>query len=245
MNALVMYDHQTDTLWSQFMREAVKGELAGTELEVIPVTQTTWQAWKELHPDTIVLDKNGRYGFDTYRGYYQDSRAGVLGASQDDDRLNRKKLVLGVEIEGRSKAYSFADLESEVIVNDTIAGQDALVYFDADSGTALAFDRMIEGASLTFRLEDGPGGVQTVLVDEETNTRWSAFTGVAIEGELKGEILERAVSHLSFWFAWKDWNPDTELYQGQCDSSQIERAQSIRSSLAPRAFRLGSNFGSS
>ena len=60
-NALVMYDHQTNTLWSQFLRKGVKGELAGTELEVIPVTQTTWSAWKELHPDTLVLDKNGRY----------------------------------------------------------------------------------------------------------------------------------------------------------------------------------------
>jgi len=214
MNALVMYDHQTRTLWSQFMREAVKGELVGTQLEVIPVTQTTWQAWKELHPDTLVLDKNGRYGFDTYRGYYEDSRAGVLGASEDDDRLNRKELVLGVEIDGQSKAYSFAALESEVIVNDTIAGQDALVYFDASSGTALVFDRTVGDVSLTFSVEDGPGGVLTVFVDEETNTRWSAFTGVAIEGELKGERLKRAVSHLSFWFAWKDWNPDMELYQG-------------------------------
>ena len=214
MNALVMYDHQTRTLWSQFMREAVKGELVGTQLEVIPVTQTTWQAWKELHPDTLVLDKNGRYGFDTYRGYYEDSRAGVLGASEDDDRLNRKELVSGVEIDGQSKAYSFAALESEVIVNDTIAGQDALVYFDASSGTALVFDRTVGDVSLTFSVEDGPGGVLTVFVDEETNTRWSAFTGVAIEGELKGERLKRAVSHLSFWFAWKDWNPDTELYQG-------------------------------
>ena len=57
MNALVMYDHQTRTLWSQFLRKGVKGPLAGVELEVIPVTQTTWSAWKELHPDTVALRK--------------------------------------------------------------------------------------------------------------------------------------------------------------------------------------------
>ena len=34
MNALVMYDHQTRTLWSQFLRKGVKGPLAGVELEV-------------------------------------------------------------------------------------------------------------------------------------------------------------------------------------------------------------------
>ena len=41
------------------------------------------------------------------------------------------------------------------------------------------------------------------------------LSGRAIEGELKGENLERMLSHLSFWFAWKDWNPDTELYAGK------------------------------
>ena len=25
-------------------------------------------------------------------------------------------------------------------------------------------------------------------------------------------MLSRALSHLSFWFAWKDWNPDTEVH---------------------------------
>jgi hypothetical protein len=65
MNALVMYDHQSNTLWSQFLRKGVRGELAGTELEVIPVTQTTWESWRDLHPDTLVLDKLGRYTRDS------------------------------------------------------------------------------------------------------------------------------------------------------------------------------------
>ncbi len=42
MNALVMYDHQTDTLWSQFLSPGVKGPLVGTELEIVPAVQTTW-----------------------------------------------------------------------------------------------------------------------------------------------------------------------------------------------------------
>ena len=40
MNALVMYDHQTDTLWSQFLsRGGVKGPLAGARLEIVPSIQ--------------------------------------------------------------------------------------------------------------------------------------------------------------------------------------------------------------
>ena len=214
MNALVMYDHQTRTLWSQFSRKGVEGELAGTELEVVPVTQTTWEAWLELHPDTLVLDKGGVYRFDHYNGYYLSGRTGVLGESTSDDRLGRKELVVGVDIAGSPKAYPFSALRREPVVNDVVAGQSALLYFDDATGTALAYDRTVDGRTLTFRLDGQPKGALTTLVDDETGSRWMAFTGLAVSGQLKGRRLDRALSHLSFWFAWKDWNPDTELYQG-------------------------------
>ena len=82
MNVLVMYDHQTRTLWSQFLGRGVEGELSGVELEVLPVTQTTWDSWKTLHPDTKVLDKRGRYRTDRYQGYYSSGRTGVIGELQ-------------------------------------------------------------------------------------------------------------------------------------------------------------------
>ena len=55
MNALVMYDHQTDSLWSQFTGAAIIGSFAGTKLKILPALQTTWERWKELHPDTLVV----------------------------------------------------------------------------------------------------------------------------------------------------------------------------------------------
>ena len=51
-------------------------------------------------------------------------------------------------------------------------------------------------------------------MDDETGTVWSAFSGLAVEGELAGARLERLPSHLSFWFAWNDWYRDTELFTG-------------------------------
>ena len=214
MNALVMYDHQTRTLWSQFLGKGVKGDLAGTKLEVLPVTQTTWVTWRELHPDTLVLDKRGRYSSDRYRSYYRDGRAGGLGESTSDGRLGRKDLVLGVDLGGSPKAYPFSILQGQPVVNDVVAGHSALVYFDVSTGTALVYDRTVDGRPLTFRLDGEPQSILTTLVDDETNSRWMAFTRLAISGELKGRRLERAFSHLSFWFAWKDWNPVTELYLG-------------------------------
>ena len=210
MNALVMYDHQTRTLWSQFLPRGVKGPLAGVELDMIPVTQTRWAAWRELHPDTLVLDKGGRYRSDTYSSYYRNGAAGVLGESRKDKRLKGKDLVLGIDVDGQTKAYPFGALEEQPSVNDSFVGRDVLVFFEDTTGTALVYDRRV----LTFREEGEDSGAQTILVDNETGSRWLAFTGMAVDGELKGKSLERIPSHLSFWFAWKDWNPDTEVYTG-------------------------------
>lgn len=55
-NALVMYDRETEPLWSQFVGEAVAGPLAGTKLDLVPAQMTTWRDWKTRHPNTLVLD---------------------------------------------------------------------------------------------------------------------------------------------------------------------------------------------
>ena len=57
MNTQVMYDHQTETLWSQFLGEAVEGPLEGAKLEMIPSQFTTWREWRDQYPDTLALDK--------------------------------------------------------------------------------------------------------------------------------------------------------------------------------------------
>jgi hypothetical protein len=40
MNALVMYDHQTNTLWSQFLIQGVKG----------PLVNGTWRSFPQSRP---------------------------------------------------------------------------------------------------------------------------------------------------------------------------------------------------
>ena len=98
-------------------------------------------------------------------------------------------------------------------------GRLVLVVFDPETDTALVYDRQVDGKALTFTAAEVSESAaltlsRVTIVDSETGSTWLALTGGAIDGELRGKVLERTVSHLSFWFAWKDWNPDTEVYQG-------------------------------
>ena len=207
MNVLVMYDRQTESLWSQLLGEAVEGELQGTKLEFLPSLQTTWEDWKAQNPDTVALRK-GYYGDrDPYDSYYASSRTGVIGEATQDDRLYVKEFVVGVELNGDPVAFPYSFLNSEPVVNYEVGGEPILVVFNAVTGTGVVYKREIDGQVLTFSQVDG-----TTITDVETGTQWNGLTGEALEGQLVGNTLTRVKSTASFWFGWKDWYPDSEIY---------------------------------
>ena len=212
MNALVMYDRQTDSLWSQFLGVAVQGPLAGTELEVLPSVLTDWGSWRALHPDTTALDQGGPRS-DSYASYYTSDRAGVIGESSEDGRLARKDFVLGLRLSAGQKAYAFVDLERERVLNDRVGDRAVLIAFNGEAGAAVAYDPVVGGESLTFERYENYGGPGLGLLDRETGTVWSGLTGEALAGELAGQRLETIPSFTVFWFAWSDYFPDTALYE--------------------------------
>ena len=58
-NALVMYDHQTNSEWSQIRGEALTGPMAGTKLRHLAANQMTWREWRGRFPHTLALEKAG------------------------------------------------------------------------------------------------------------------------------------------------------------------------------------------
>ena len=212
MNALVMFDRQTNSLWSQFISQAVKGELKGTKLEIFPSLLITWSEWLELHPETVALQKGQGSSYDPYDTYYRGGQAGVIGETVRDSRLHPKAFVVGLDVEGLTRAYSYSALVDTPIINDLINGLPIAVLLDENSSATVVYDRQVAGHTLTFSPLEREEGTPLKIRDQETGTTWTALTGEAIEGELLGTTLQRVDSLLTFWFAWTDFHPETELY---------------------------------
>lgn len=208
-NALVMYDRETDTLWSQFLSQGVEGPLKGVTLEFVPSTMTDWESWVRMHPDTRVLDKGGRYRSDTYTPYYSGGDAGILGERVTDTRLPTKEVVMGLDINGSTKAYALGRLAETPLVHDSINDIPVVVVYDDDSGVGAAFEALVDGDAARFTLQDNDSGEGIALTHEGTGKRWNAFTGRSLDG---GRDLVRIPSHYSFWFAWKDFHPETGVF---------------------------------
>jgi len=212
-NVLVMYDRQTDSLWSQLLGEAVDGPLKGTKLEFVPAVHVSWQEWRERHPDTTALVKGYQGNRDSYASYFGSSQAGVIGEAVQDDRLYTKEFVIGVEQNGQAVAYPFSALNSEPVINHAVGEMPVLVLFAADSGAGVVYDRRVDGQILTFT-QDESGR----LIDHETGSTWDRWTGEATAGPLTGAQLARVKSTAAFWFGWKDWHPETLVYGADTSS---------------------------
>ena len=224
-NSLIMYDRQTNTLWSHLTSEGLIGPLKGKKLGVLPAAMMTYAEWKRLFPGTKVLQKNqgafralfGSRG-DPYEGYYYSSQTGVIPQKFRDNRLHPKTFLVGLTLESgggeRAKVYPFADLNRAGVVNDAFAGRELLVSYCESAKSGVVFDRRMEGKLLTFE----PMGEEKknrcrLMRDKETGSRWVLLTGRAVEGPLKGKKLRMIPSTQSFWFGWKDFYPNSEIYR--------------------------------
>ncbi len=141
---LLMYDHQTESLWSQIAMEAVTGSMAGQKLRHLFLEHTTWGEWRRTHPETQVLStKTGfqrDYNRDPYFGYGQ--RVDLMFPTQNmDSRFHPKDWVIGVEVGGVTKAYAFVELrKGSGIVRDEVNGRPIIVRFNKEARTASVTD---------------------------------------------------------------------------------------------------------
>ena len=161
---LVMYDRVTNTLWSQMLTRAIRGDLLGEPLTVRPVTETTWANWKRMWPDTTVSadvtghDRNySRYPYGDYRTNHGNT---FRPTRPDYDRgLLAKQRILGVKSGTSARAYPYdllADVGDQAVVNDELGGQPLVVVWDADGRFAVPFDARVGDQTLTFEVATAP-----------------------------------------------------------------------------------------
>jgi len=146
---VLLYDRQTESLWSQLRKQAISGPLKGQHLQQIPLEHTSWSDWRVRFPLTRVLSLDTGYRRDYSRSPYAgyaESRHLMFGVAHLDRRFHPKEQVLGVELNGASKAYPFSVLSrGPAQVTDQVGGQAIRIVFDAahQSGRVYAGDKLI------------------------------------------------------------------------------------------------------
>ena len=144
-NNALYFDRETESLWSQVLGRAVAGPAAGAQLQLLPATLTTWTEWQERHPKTLLLSEETghkrNYDVDAYAHYGTTDRL-MFPLNHSDDRLELKERVLGVEVDGVFKAYSYKLLPAaeRFLTSDVVNGQEIKIEFIPEAQAAYVTD---------------------------------------------------------------------------------------------------------
>lgn len=163
---LLLYDHETRSLWHPVAGAAWSGPLRGRSLERIPVTQTTFAAWCAEHPDTLVVAK---------------PRPGTgPGDFTTDPYAARDRMFgfgYGIDVGSTSRLYRLDDLAKAGPAEEEVEGVPVVVAADPGARSAVAWDRRVGGRTLSFTVDTAGEGGRPLLREAGGGRAWFLRSG--------------------------------------------------------------------
>lgn len=207
----LMFDRKTYSLWSNLTGEPVVGVLSKTsaKLTILPMTLTTWEEWKQKHPDTTVVyldpEFGNRWGYRYTPGAADRARAGVrFPIWLKNSALKDKTEVYALRMGGDSKAYPIDLVLEQKVIHDQIGETKLVMIADPQSGAIRVFQRKEQ----KFVISNNANSIQ-----DESGRIWKITEeNLVLENSSLSEKLPRVPGHVSLWFAWYGFFPQTEIY---------------------------------
>lgn len=209
-DGLVMYDRQTDTLWTHVDGRAVRGRLLGRQLDIVPSVHATWKEWLALYPKSQVLRKRGEF-HSSYEGYNRNpTRLGILGRRNPDQRLPGKERVLGLRSGDEAIAFPVKAVRDAGLVHAQVGSLVVVLVAPGPDLPIVVYSRRVGNRVLRLNLVEHEG--RPALRDEQGGTMWDIATGHGVAGALSGERLTRAPAYPAFWFGWASYFPNSAIW---------------------------------
>jgi hypothetical protein len=217
----LMRDRETGTWWQQITGKAIYGPLQGASLELVLSDELTFGEWKSEISDGKVLAPVQKYTKE-YDSDWEPKIAKLpVVISFPGTELKSRDVVVGLEIDGASRAYPWDALVKQSPVVDHLHGVPLLVAVGPDSKSFRVFISRIDGKDAEFFLKGESEGEAKAapappkawtLLDSATASEWN-FQGCAISGPSQGKCLDRVPSLKDYWFDWRNYHPGTTIYK--------------------------------
>jgi len=129
-----------------------------------------------------------------------------------ENKVDIKKLVLGVVINGQAKAYPIQLIGYHHQVRDSLNGEPLMITYCTVCRTGRVFSPEVNGRPETFRLV-GMDHFNAMFEDVTTKSWWRQVSGVAIAGKLKGMKLKEIPSEQATLEQWLTRYPSSLIMQ--------------------------------
>jgi hypothetical protein len=204
----VFEDDSTKSWWYQGSGTAATGDLKGQQLALVPYRQASLASWLIEHPRSLLFmpSPEAGKGYERFAGRDRRMIPAQHLAFDPKGQWQRGNWVVGIESETASKAYHWAALLREKVINDQLGNEPIALFMAADSFSYRAWNRKVGNDVLVFKSLGGD-----TLSDEQTGSIWNA-QGLAYRGPLTGQQLKALAAHQEFWHSWLFFHPETGVY---------------------------------
>lgn len=210
---LLLYDRQTDTVWSQMLQQAVSGARIGQRPETVQVFETKFSTLTSMYPDALVMTRNTGHvrNYDAYPyGDYRESRELLFRTAPRENLLHPKERAVGVHTDSSAKVYQIAGFgTSTQAINEQFEGQSIVVVGNSALDLAVIYSRELSDGTI-LSMSPLQNDLPNVMTDTEGNV-WDVF-GTAVSGPRVGAQLSHVQSYAAMWFAWSAHFNDVEIH---------------------------------
>ena len=164
----LMRDKETGSWWQQITGKAIFGPMQGASLELAPSDELTFGEWKSEVSGGKVLAPVRRYT-KKYDPKWESEVAKLpLVISFPGTELKSRDVVVGVALDGGSRAYPWDTLVKQSPVIDQVHGTPLLVVVGPDGKSFRVFVRRIDGKEAEFFLKGETAGETPALATSDT-----------------------------------------------------------------------------
>jgi Protein of unknown function (DUF3179) len=159
----LMRDKETGTWWQQITGKAIYGPLAGSSLELVPSDELTFGEWKSEVSGGKVLAPVSKYAKEYDSNWEPEVAKLPVVISFPGTELKSRDVVVGVELDGVSRAYPWDTLVKQSPVMDRVHGTPILVAVGPDGKSFRAFISRIDGKDAEFFLKGETESAEAVV----------------------------------------------------------------------------------
>jgi hypothetical protein len=190
-------DSTTKSWWRQATGEAVTGPLKGAMLPEVDAAQVRLGKWQELHPTTLVMQADAAVeaGYDTDGKFERGETKGDLTRTNRESWQD-KSWVVGIALNGASKAYDWNRLKADRVINDTIGGIPIVLVLGSDGQSFAAFERPANSGDFTIR-------------DDTLSANGRTYDLAGRDEKDPNQRLKPVKAYQEFWHSWRTFRPQT------------------------------------
>ncbi len=125
--------------------------------------------------------------------------------------MNENDLIIGIKVGNEVRGYPHPVLDWHEITNDEIGSEKFAITYCPLTGSAIGWDRVIDGRETTFGVSGLLYNTNLIPYDRLTQSNWSQMRLQSVNGDFIGKFIEPIHVIETSWTTWKSMFPDAKV----------------------------------